>query len=285
MDYDTIKKYTDDLINKGDYKTACEIHKKALETSIKTNNKKFIIKFHKLLSIDYEKLKDFKNSTKHIKAYMELREEWFVDQNNKYTEILLKKYDILGKENKIYELTYIKDILIDKRNKDALTGLLNRRFLNEYISKDLNQYKPCTEILSVLMIDIDYFKKYNDKYGHIKGDEVISEIGKVLNEICCTQKYMGIRYGGEEFLLLLQDTDESEAVKIAEEILNKVVNLNIEHVESLIYKKITVSIGISTSEYIKDYNEVIDQADKGLYLAKRSGKNKYVFIKESLVLS
>lgn len=262
----------------NDYKKACEIHKNGLENSIQRNNTKFIIEFNQLLSVDYEKLKDLKNSIKHIKMYMQLQEKWFVNQNNKYTEILLKEYDILGKENKIYELKYMKDILIDKRNKDTLTGLLNRRFLNEYISADLDKYNSSTEILSILMIDIDYFKKYNDKYGHIKGDEVISKIGKILNEVCCKQKHVAIRYGGEEFLLLLQDTDEIEAINIAKEILSKVQNLNIEHVESSKDKKITVSIGISTNKYFKCYNEVMDQADKGLYIAKKNGKNRYVYV-------
>jgi diguanylate cyclase (GGDEF)-like protein len=214
----------------GNYKKACELHNNGLEKSIQRNKNKFTIEFYKLLSMDFEKLKELKKSIDSIKKYMILSEKWFKKQNNEYTKILLKEYDIYEKEDKISQLTYLKDILIDKRNKDALTGLLNRRFLNEFIVENCNNYKH-DGLVSMLMIDIDYFKKYNDKYGHLKGDEVLSKIGKLLNSICHKDKDMAVRYGGEEFLLLIQNTTYEESINLANEVLNKVRDLNIEHEE------------------------------------------------------
>lgn len=129
------------------------------------------------------------------------------------------------------------------------------------------------------MIDIDYFKKYNDKYGHLKGDEILTKIGELLNEIA--YKHMAIRYGGEEFLVLLKDITYKETIEIANEILNKVDDLNIEHETSPLNSKITVSIGIATGEQEKsgDYNKLVDDADKALYMAKKNGKNRYIHIK------
>lgn len=261
------------------YKKAYELHNNGLQKSIQRNKNKLIIEFYKLLSMDFEKLKDLKKSIESIKKYMTLSEEWFKKQNDEYTKILLKEYDINEKEDKISQLTYLKDILIDKRNKDALTGLLNRRFLNEFIVENCNNYKD-RGIVSVLMIDIDYFKKYNDKYGHLKGDEVLSKIGKLLNSICYKDKDMAIRYGGEEFLLLIQNTTYEESINLANEILNEVRALNIEHEESPLNSKITVSIGISIGkEQNEDYKMLIEYADKALYTAKKSGKNRYIYIK------
>ena len=264
----------------GNYEKSYKLHKAGLEKSLGKNINNLIIEFYKLLSMDCEQLNDFKGSIENLKQHMLLKEKWMKIQNDKYTKILLKEYDINEKEEKIDELNSLKDILVSKRNKDELTGLLNRRFLNEFISQNVSNDNKENEQVSILMIDIDYFKKYNDKYGHVKGDEILTQIGKLLNKIA--YKHMAIRYGGEEFLVLLKDITHEETIEIANEILNKVDELNIEHETSPLNSKITVSIGIATGKQEKsgDYNKLVDDADKALYMAKKNGKNRYIHIKD-----
>lgn len=128
-----------------------------------------------------------------------------------------------------------------------------------------------------MMIDIDYFKQYNDNYGHLKGDNIIRSISNLLKTNCRESDIL-IRYGGEEFCVILPNTTLEDSKKVVHKILEKVNDLSIEHKYSKISTKLTLSIGISssdTSNFNNDLLKLIDLTDKELYLAKSKGRNQY----------
>jgi diguanylate cyclase (GGDEF)-like protein len=147
---------------------------------------------------------------------------------------------------------------------DSLTGVYNRRFLKTYINNKIFLMNLIADKFSVLMIDIDHFKKYNDTFGHPAGDEVLRKACKTFVE-SLRKGDMVFRYGGEEFLLFLDNTDKKGALLVAERI-RKAISL---------YLPTTVSLGISSfPEDGTELEELISSADKALYKAKETGRNK-----------
>lgn len=159
---------------------------------------------------------------------------------------------------------------------DGLTGIANRREYDMQMEKEWKRAFRNNLPTSLLMMDIDYFKLYNDHYGHGMGDECLRKIGVALSGIAKRTGDLVARYGGEEFVMLLPHTDKNGAQVIAEEILQTIRELNIPHSHSFVSGKITVSIGIaslSPSEE-NDYHLLEKQADEALYKAKNSGRNR-----------
>jgi diguanylate cyclase (GGDEF)-like protein len=158
-----------------------------------------------------------------------------------------------------------KDYLVDLAIKDGLTGLFNRRYFNELINVELKRMARSATSLSLLMLDIDNFKNYNDTKGHQAGDELLKGVAKTVRGSVRAVD-MVCRYGGEEFVAILPQTEKSSAQIIAERI----------RVQVGLYFPTTVSIGIST--YPDDAREVeplLKKADNALYQAKQTGKNKW----------
>lgn len=170
--------------------------------------------------------------------------------------------------------------LRDTSLRDGMTGLYNRRFLEEFIDTVMSQAKRGEDTYSVLMLDVDFFKMVNDTYGHDIGDKVIVEIGKVLKDNIRAAD-LAIRYGGEEFILLLRNADKEGTLKVAEKIHSTFAGLvfDVGNGESL---KKTISIGIA--KFPTDGDTIwkcIKFADTALYVAKTTGRNKIVeYIKE-----
>jgi diguanylate cyclase (GGDEF)-like protein len=157
---------------------------------------------------------------------------------------------------------------------DPMTQLYNRRFLENFIEKFISQVQRQNEYFSILMIDIDFFKKVNDTYGHDVGDKVIIAVANVLQENI-RKSDLAIRYGGEEFMVLLHYADKEAAYTIANKLKEKFAQIEFETKKGSFSK--TLSIGIS--EFPKDNNsiwECIKLADEALYVAKTSGRDKVV---------
>jgi len=162
---------------------------------------------------------------------------------------------------------------------DELTGVPNRRSFSERITVELNRSRQDHEPLSLIIIDIDYFKYYNDHYGHEQGDQCLK---KVAQQICNTLKRPGdfcARYGGEEFVVLLPATSSAGAVNIAEKIRINIEKLEIIHKAAHPAGIVTASLGVSTCE---DYDApskdtLLYKADSALYQAKQQGRNRVVF--------
>jgi diguanylate cyclase (GGDEF)-like protein len=224
----------------------------------------------------------FWNDKKVIKRQKDTFEIEIIKDNQKtYYEfrrtVLREKAEILGYIYFIQDITKQKEFIQELNNMatyDYLTQIYNRRRLMEEAEKELFKAKSCCSYLSVLMIDIDHFKKVNDKYGHLTGDEVIKVVVKACTDRLRITDIIG-RYGGEEFIIILPDTNKENAVNIAESIRVYIQNLNIELKEEKI--NVTVSIGV-TCAIIKDntidIKKMMQEADKSLYYAKNHGRNQ-----------
>ena len=165
-------------------------------------------------------------------------------------------------------------------NTDALTQLANRRYLDLYIEREWLRLKRDQQSLSIILMDIDYFKAYNDIYGHIQGDECLRLVAQVLASVAKRPADLAIRYGGEEFLLVLPNTDASGAVVLAQQVQTAVMQLNIPHAGHFSSTCVTLSLGIATHIPTADSSwlQLLNLADNALYEAKKSGRNQYVLV-------
>ncbi|CAM2964539.1 TPA: diguanylate cyclase [Legionella pneumophila] len=163
--------------------------------------------------------------------------------------------------------------------RDPLTGLYNRRYLEDFLFKQLHQAERTKASFAILMLDLDHFKKINDTFGHDAGDLVLKELGQILNSDIRLGD-IAARYGGEEFVLLLYDID-AQAAKMKAEILRSAIsNLQVKYGAQPV-GQITASIGISVyPDDAKSPAEVIEAADKALYQAKNKGRNKVILFSE-----
>ena len=159
--------------------------------------------------------------------------------------------------------------------EDNLTGLKNRHYLNTEVKPIFNgDNKNKTDGIGVIVIDVDHFKKYNDTYGHIQGDECLKIIAETLKNSLLRPEDVAIRFGGEEFVVVLPNSTKEGVKVVSERISNKISALNLEHSSSE-DKKVTISAGYSFSDLATDINSLICLADKALYEAKKSGRNTY----------
>ncbi|MDH1314861.1 diguanylate cyclase [Shewanella xiamenensis] len=166
---------------------------------------------------------------------------------------------------------------------DGLSGLPNRRSLDEQLEIEFRRARRNKEPLSVIMCDIDEFKKYNDFFGHLAGDDCIKTIGEVLKNTIKRPADMVARYGGEEFVLILPNTDRLGTENIIVSLMSRIEKLAMPHSPTAKFPFITVSYGITTMEPAScDFNnitpnELLIAADKALYRAKHQGRNQYQF--------
>tara|TARA_B110001454_G_scaffold12188_1_gene11193 strand:+ start:1784 stop:2974 length:1191 start_codon:yes stop_codon:yes gene_type:complete len=159
---------------------------------------------------------------------------------------------------------------------DSLTGLANRRHFDAVIDNELRRLQRNQSTLSLLMLDVDFFKQYNDTYGHQKGDTCLQAISSVLAKCAQRPADLAARYGGEEFILLLPEADIDGAYAIAHMVMTHLAQLKIEHTDSSISPYVTLSIGIATVKSIDvtSAEDILRIADEQLYKAKSSGRNK-----------
>ncbi len=156
---------------------------------------------------------------------------------------------------------------------DSLTSLSLRNYFFEKAKSEFNRAKNAGSNLSLIMLDIDDFKKINDTHGHMVGDLVLKKLAKILKQLELSPKITACRYGGEEFMVLAADTNKEESLKIAETIREKVFNSTISYRRNKV--KFTVSGGVANhSDDGKDFDKMLKAADKLLYQAKHKGKNK-----------
>ncbi|NMB56135.1 MAG: diguanylate cyclase [Leptolinea sp.] len=156
---------------------------------------------------------------------------------------------------------------------DALTGLANRREVDNYLS-NLNQMRP--EVLSIIMIDIDYFKEYNDIYGHAAGDSCLHQVASIIQTSIHRKRDLAGRYGGEEFIIILPETELAAGEKIARNIVQDVRKAGVQHSGSKVSHVVTISAGLACGEIAGsgDVFTVLKAADDSLYTAKSSGRNQ-----------
>ena len=159
-------------------------------------------------------------------------------------------------------------------SRDSLTGVANRRFFQEYLQREWFRAKRNGSSLSFLMCDIDFFKLYNDTYGHQAGDNCLSQVAEALASGLKRPGDFIARYGDEKFAIILPETSLHGAETLAGKILKRVEDLRIEHHSSAASKYLTVSIGVTNNETLSSPKEIIAHANKALYQAKKEGKNR-----------
>lgn len=180
-------------------------------------------------------------------------------------------------------LEYTNQLLLKSNAKDALTGIGNRRQFDISMETEWKRTMRRQTVLSLVMIDVDFFKKYNDYYGHQRGDDVLIQVAKTLQKSIGRSSDFVARYGGEEFSVILPGTDLRGALKVGEKMRQNINNLKIPHEKSDINQYITISLGVACEipSPEKSYDGIIEKADKALYSAKKQGRNRIHSYNES----
>lgn len=165
--------------------------------------------------------------------------------------------------------------LLRLSSSDGLTGIPNRRYFDETLDREWRRCRRAGGELSLIMCDVDHFKRFNDVYGHQAGDECLRQVGQSLVAAVDRGGDTAARYGGEEFVVILPDTSTEGACTVAEKVRKAVVSLGIPHAESP-YGQVTVSLGVAriAADEIGDIESLILSADRALYQAKREGRNR-----------
>lgn len=173
----------------------------------------------------------------------------------------------------------LRELMHSQANHDTLTGLFNRRYLDDTLPRELNQARRKNEPTSVAMLDIDHFKKFNDTFGHEAGDLILRELGHIFKD-SLRKSDIACRYGGEEFVIVLFDSTQKESLKRFETIRDQIKNLQLRYREQLL-GRMTVSIGIAEStDNSMTAQELVTAADKALYAAKRAGRDCIIAFNE-----
>lgn len=185
---------------------------------------------------------------------------------------------VLSNVTQYQNLKLIWGLCVENRN-DALTEVLNRKTGDEVIGTTLELCKRYGEQICLYMVDIDYFKNYNDHYGHLRGDEVLKLVAKGLSSQFCRSTDIVCRFGGEEFVVCSPISGEGEAAEMAEKLLSAIENLRIEVPPNGVSEYVTVSVGYYVYKPDADnlrvgVRDLIEKADTALYIAKRGGRNR-----------
>lgn len=161
---------------------------------------------------------------------------------------------------------------------DGLTGLSNRRHFNEYLSDEWKRLNRRQEPISVLMIDVDYFKRFNDTYGHLAGDDVLVRVAEAIKRSCARSTDFTARFGGEEFVVVLSGTPQGDAEHVAQRLCEEVVGMVIPHAGSVTAHVVTISVGVATVVPQEDVTaaQLVEAADRALFRAKAAGRNQMV---------
>ncbi|EAR63026.1 diguanylate cyclase [Neptuniibacter caesariensis] len=166
-------------------------------------------------------------------------------------------------------------------SQDPLTKISNRRDLEHNLLKEWQRSKRDQTELAAIMLDIDYFKPYNDNYGHQQGDDCLKVVAKTLKKCLNRSHDLVARYGGEEFAIILPDANLSGAETVALQILDALKEANLKHEFSTVADRVTVSMGISSTRFAAETpNALIKQADEALYQAKENGRNRFELYQE-----
>lgn len=207
------------------------------------------------------------------KEDLSLAEKFLYETIDELVRIPIEKIELRARMDILLRARFYTYMLAQETILDPLTGAYNRKYFYESAQKELEHFLRYGRKFSIVFIDIDDFKKINDKYGHLTGDIVLKTLAeKLKNSVRKSDSVC--RFGGEEFVLLLHGTKSENALAIAERIRQEIEKEEIKTYDGKTIS-ITISAGIATvNDTIKNINEMIDQADMAIYKAKQSGKNR-----------
>jgi diguanylate cyclase (GGDEF)-like protein/PAS domain S-box-containing protein len=187
-------------------------------------------------------------------------------------------FDITERKKTEQQLAEMHKSLERMSFEDGLTGASNRRMFDKHLGVEWDSAARTAQPLSLLLLDLDDFKQYNDLYGHLRGDDCLVAVARALKRVGNRPRDIVARYGGEEFVLLLPDTDEAGAARIAEQCQKAIADLAIDHDASSCGTALTASIGAGTQRPAAgtEAKAMVEAVDKLLYQAKKFGRNRTV---------
>lgn len=208
---------------------------------------------------------------------------WLPERPGDHREVVSLAIDITKRKQAEAALAELNRSLESLSITDSLTGLANRRHFDEVLNTEYGRHVRSGGTLSLILLDIDHFKAFNDTYGHLQGDQCLREVGRVLRETVSRAADLAARYGGEEFVCILPETDRNGAVIVAEQIRRGIEALAIPHSGSSVAAVVTASLGVVTTVCDPEIlpQDIIAQADELLYLAKSTGRNQTRFVPDS----
>jgi diguanylate cyclase (GGDEF)-like protein len=186
-------------------------------------------------------------------------------------------FDISERKRTEEQLLALQKELEDLSFRDGLTGLANRRRFDAVFSLEWEAARRTKHGLSLLLVDIDHFKQYNDRHGHVQGDQCLKRVAEILQAAACRPRDFVARYGGEEFVLVLPETDETGALSVAARCQRALATAGITHGSSSVSENVTISIGVGTVVPADEQKlAFIECVDQRLYRAKQRGRNSLI---------
>jgi len=259
----------------SDFMTAEQYLEKGAKLSREVNSSTAISENHRYLSFLYSDREKYKYALKHHMEFHRLDKEIFNSQRIAGMEAQL---DLMNSElhttNRKLEQANVR--LNRLSITDGLTGIYNRRRFEEFLTAEWNRCKRKGIPVSLIMIDIDFFKHYNDSYGHTMGDDCLKAIAQALSMKAHRPTDLTARYGGEEFAIVLSETEQAGAMSVSESAKASVEAMQIPHESSDASDVVTISLGLSTMIPGRDEGqaELIQRADRALYISKEMGRNR-----------
>ncbi|MEO0803535.1 MAG: diguanylate cyclase [Cyanobacteria bacterium J06642_2] len=265
----------------NDYKTKTELTQEKLVSSMVTA----IRSYRDILNLEddrqevavlNEELQEFNQS---LEALIRKRTQELEVKNQQLEQEIQARQQAQEELQAAYrELERANQQLAELANHDALTGLANRRRFNEYLQQIWKQALRERQPLTLILCDIDYFKQYNDTYGHLVGDTCLQQVARAIQQVLERPLDLAARFGGEEFAVILLDADAIGGNTVAEKIQAGIAELQIPHSASAISEMVTISAGIAATIPNTELNveTFINEADSALYTAKQEGRDRII---------
>lgn len=197
----------------------------------------------------------------------------FVFKPVRFEELLLRLRRVLKERRLTQERVHMLDKLKRLSITDGLTKLYNSRYFYSQLKSEIERTTRYQRPLSLLLLDIDQFKEYNDNYGHLEGDKVLVRLGQIIKS-CLRKMDSAYRYGGEEFTVILPETEGDEAATVAERIRYAIEKEKFYPEQRKEAQIITISVGVTEYHHQEEVSILVQRADKAMYLSKQSGRNR-----------
>lgn len=269
---------------------------KAIDYAEKTNAKKKLSEVYKTLADYHEKTSNFREALEYFKRYHRVDQEItasivgdkleilkieleHLKENREFEKVkminLRLEMEISNQRNDLEKIQELNKVLEKKALHDELTGIANRSYINYHLSKTWEDSLLNNDIIALFIIDIDNFKKYNDYWGHLKGDECLIKVANCLNDIQIKRKDIFGRYGGEEFIYYSKNINYDEALELGNLIRSEVEKLSLRYTLDNKSSVVTISVGgaLGKLSNFNNISDIIQIADKELYKAKNMGRN------------
>ena len=198
----------------------------------------------------------------------------FVFKPVKFEELQRRLKRVLRERQLTHERTLILEQLKELAITDDLTKLFNSRHFYNQIEQEVSRYNRYKRPFSILLIDVDHFKHFNDTYGHLEGDRILRRVARLITS-CMRTMDTAYRYGGEEFTVLLPETTCDAALTVAERIKESVCNESLDYINNA---RVTVSIGATEYSDLDTVSDLVKRADRAMYIAKQKGRNRIAYL-------